>query len=286
MAFDPDQFLSDKKKDSTPGAFDPDAFLKSESGASGAEPAFLADIPASETTSPDVSAVPQLPVAGYGAGVGSMIQQAAMTTPLGQNIGRIAQPYATAASKVVSQYAANPMTKLAPDLVAAANMIPPPYATSQAIGATQGAYNVARNLPTAAPVNPMMQTDFGREIARRAAEESAQTRSMIQKIAASKVVQMSAPVLNTVGRVAGPVGAAMNLYQAGETARETQLGSRLAQGQGQQAEQAFRNLNVQYGDAFRNTVTPQQAQDILASGSTRDITAFGGAAFLRQRAGQ
>ena len=69
-------------------------------------------------------------------------------------------------------------------------------------------------------------------------------------------------------------------------ARDTELGSRLAQGQGQQAEQAFRNINTQYGDAFRNTVTAQQARDILASGSTRDITAFGGAAFLRQRAGQ
>jgi hypothetical protein len=60
----------------------------------------------------------------------------------------------------------------------------------------------------------------------------------------------------------------------------------LAQGQGQRAQQAFRNINPNYGEAFRNTVSPQQARDILASNSARDIQAFGGAAFLRQRAGQ
>jgi hypothetical protein len=116
---------------------------------------------------------------------------------------------------------------------------------------------------------------------------------MIQKLAMSKVMQTMgqvagavAPALNTAARVVGPVGAAMNLYEAGQMARETQLGPRLVQGQGQRAEQAFRNIGSNYGEAFRNTVSPQQARDILASGSMRDITAFGGAAFLRQRAGQ
>jgi hypothetical protein len=116
--------------------------------------------------------------------------------------------------------------------------------------------------------------------------ESMANRTIIQKLAMSKVMQTMAPVLNTAGRIAGPVGMGMNLMEAGQMAQDTQLGSRLAQGQGQRAEQAFRNINPNYGEAFRNTVSPQQARDILASNSARDIQAFGGAAFLRQRAGQ
>jgi hypothetical protein len=140
--------------------------------------------------------------------------------------------------------------------------------------------------PTPAQVagNPMLSEMAARQAAMEA--ESLANRSLMQKLAASKVVQMMAPAMNTAARVAGPAGMAYNMYEAGQMTREAQLGQRLAQGQGRDAEQAFRNLNVQYGDAFRNTVTPQQARDILASNSTRDIAAFGGAAFLRQRAGQ
>jgi hypothetical protein len=249
----------------------------------------------------DVGAVPQLPVSGYGPGVGSAMAQ----TPLGQNVGRIMQPYAAGASKLMGQYAANPITKLAPDLLAISGGVPPPFATAQAIGSTQGAYNVARQPagrvpgpvpptgPTPAQVagNPMLAEMAARQAAMET--ESMANRTVIQKLAMSKVMQTmgnmasaAAPVLNTAGRIAGPVGMGMNLLEAGQMAQDTQLGPRLAQGQGQRAEQAFRNINPNYGEAFRNTVSPQQARDILASNSARDIQAFGGAAFLRQRAGQ
>jgi hypothetical protein len=219
---------------------------------------------------------------------------------MGQTAAAMAQPYARAGQNLLGQYAASPLTKLAPDLVAMANMIPPPIATSQALQATQQAGTAAmrsRVPPPAMPTfqntpptpaqissNPMLSEMAARQAAIET--ESMANRSMMQKIAASKVVQMATPVLNTVGRVAGPAGMAMNLYQAGQMVHDAQLGERLAQGQGQDAERSFRQMNVQYGDAFRNTVTAQQARDILASGSTRDIAAFGGAAFLRQRAGQ
>lgn len=247
-----------------------------------------------QTSAPD--AVPQLPLTGYGPGIGSQLA----ATGMGQTAAAMAQPYARAGQNLLGQYAASPLTKLAPDLVAVANMIPPPIATSQALQATQQAGTAAmrsrmpppamptfqNTAPTPAQIagNPMLSEMAARQAAMET--ESMANRSLIQKIATSKVVQMAAPVLNTAARVAGPAGAAYNLYEAGNLARETGLGSRLAQGQGQQAEQSFRNLNTQYGDAFRNTVTAQQARDILASGSTRDITAFGGAAFLRKRAGQ
>jgi hypothetical protein len=202
------------------------------------------------------------------------------------------QPYGAAASKVLGQYAANPITKLAPDLAAMAYGVPPPYATSQAIGATQGAWNVARKLPpTTTPVDPMMQTQFGQEIARRTAAAEAEqlaNRSMIQKIAMSKVMQtagsVAAPVLNTAARVAGPAGLAYNAYEAGQMARDTQLGERLAAGQGGAAQRAFRQMNVPYGAGFNQNITQQQAQNILASKSARDIQAFGGTEFLRKKA--
>jgi hypothetical protein len=67
-------------------------------------------------------------------------------------------------------------------------------------------------------------------------------------------------------------------------ARETQLGERLAAGQGAAAQQSFRNMNVPYGSGFNQTITPDQARAVLASQSARDIQAFGGLDFLRKKA--
>jgi hypothetical protein len=125
------------------------------------------------------------------------------------------------------------------------------------------------------------------ELAARQATAEAETlanRSVIQKIAMSKVMQMAAPALNTAARVAGPAGLAYNAYEAGQMARETQLGERLAAGQGAAAQQSFRNMNVPYGSGFNQTITPDQARAVLASQSARDIQAFGGLDFLRKKA--
>jgi hypothetical protein len=89
---------------------------------------------------------------------------------------------------------------------------------------------------------------------------------------AEQAMKVVSPALKGTARVLGPVGNALAVYDAGQMARETELGSRLAQGQGQQAESAFRNMNIQYG----NAMTPQEAQNVLANGSARDIAAFGG----------
>jgi hypothetical protein len=234
-------------------------------------------------------AAPIAPMPAAGApGVGAMLGE----TQLGQNIGKVAQPFATAGQKVLTQYVNNPITKLAPDLVAAAAGVPPPYATSQAIGATQGAYNVARNLPTGPAVATTAAAPTAQQIAgnpmlaamAEAQTEAAVNRTMIQKLAMSKVMQAMGPVLNTAARVAGPAGLAYNAYEAGQMARDTQLGQRLAQGQGGAAQQAFRSMNVPYGAGFNQGITQQQAQNILASKSARDIQAFGGTDFLRKKA--
>lgn len=319
MAFDPNEFLKEeeakKKLAAAPaaapaatqsGEFDPVAFLADPANAvgGGAVPAMVAEIAAPSiapgtpmATPPEPNAVPQLPVSGYGPGMMDSAKSAVMSTRLGQNAAQIVQPYATAGTKVLGQYAANPFTKLAPDLASVAAGFPPPYATSQAIGATQGAFNVAKKLPSApvvAPVDPLLQTQFGQEIARRTATAQAETlanRSVIQKIAMSKVMQTmgsaasaAAPVLNTAARVAGPAGMAYNVYEAGQMAKQTQLGPRLAAGQGQQAEQAFRQMNVPYGSGFTQTITADQARAALASQNPRDIQALGGMEFLRKKA--
>jgi hypothetical protein len=70
---------------------------------------------------------------------------------------------------------------------------------------------------------------------------------------------------------------AYNMYEAGQMARETELGSRLQQGQGQRAEQAFRNMNTQYG----GPISPQEEQNVMANGSQRDIQAL-----IRRKAAQ
>ena len=93
-----------------------------------------------------------------------------------------------------------------------------------------------------------------------------------------QAMKVVAPFARGAMKVAGPAGMAMNVYDAGQMARETELGQRLQQGQGQQAEAAFRNLNTQYGSAM----TPQEAQTVMSSGNKRDIAAFGGEDRLKQ----
>jgi len=69
--------------------------------------------------------------------------------------------------------------------------------------------------------------------------------------------KLAGPILRGAARVAGPVGMGMDIYQAQQFAEESQLGPRLAQGQGRRAQQAFRNMaaNTQYGG-----LTPEQQQ--------------------------
>lgn len=91
----------------------------------------------------------------------------------------------------------------------------------------------------------------------------------------SKIGAVAGPIARGVARVAGPVGTAYNLYEAGQMARDTELGQRLAQGQGQLAEQAFRQGPVQTYQG--PPLSAYEAQNVLSSGSKRDIDYFGGA---------
>lgn len=92
-----------------------------------------------------------------------------------------------------------------------------------------------------------------------------------------QAMKVAAPIARGALKVAGPAGMAYNMYEAGQMARETQLGEKLAGGQGQRAEQAFRNMNTQYGAP----ISPQEEQNVMASGSQRDIQAL-----IRRKAAQ
>ena len=111
----------------------------------------------------------------------------------------------------------------------------------------------------------------------KGAEAFAQVQSQVPGTM-QKIGSVAGPIARGAGKVLGPAGMALNVYDAQQMAADTQLGQRLAQGQGQQAEEAFRNLNTRYG----NAMTPIEAQAVLASGSQRDIEAFGGQDRLKQ----
>ena len=104
--------------------------------------------------------------------------------------------------------------------------------------------------------------------------------STMQKVGQA-VGGVAGPMLRGAARVAGPVGMGMNLYDAGQMARETGLGQRLQQGQGSRAEQAFRAGPVQSYQGPQ--LDAQQAQNVLQSGPARDIKYFGGEDNLREQ---
>jgi hypothetical protein len=90
----------------------------------------------------------------------------------------------------------------------------------------------------------------------------------------SKLGQVFGPVARAVGKVAGPAGIAMNAYDAGQMARETQLGERLARGEGKRAEQAFNNMVNKNISGYQPS--PQEAKNLLDSGDERTINIYGG----------
>ena len=100
--------------------------------------------------------------------------------------------------------------------------------------------------------------------------------------------RVAAPVARTALNVLGPAATAYDVYQAGQVARQTQLGERLQQGQGKLAEQRFRSgMGITYQGPQLN---PQEAQNVLSSGSKRDIQYFGGednlTKLIRQKAAE
>jgi hypothetical protein len=87
-----------------------------------------------------------------------------------------------------------------------------------------------------------------------------------------KVGAVAGPLLRGAGRVLGPAGMAMNLYDAANFAQEADLGGRLARGEGKLAPQAFRSLLNQNVSGYQPT--PDEMRNLLASGDQRMIQMY------------
>jgi hypothetical protein len=259
------------------------------------------------------AAAPAVTAVGYGAPTG--------LGQLGSEIAQASQPLVQAGRTALQGYAGSP-GKAIVDVGAAHLGLPPPYAAYEGFqgarnlvgGAKQTVGNLAdmfSKLPpgtdrVAAPfVNALKPADQAKFIslanteglekafktyqapaymAPEAVQSLNATRSAfpstMQKVGQA-VGGVAGPVLRGAARVAGPVGMGMSVYDAGQMARETGLGERLQQGQGSRAEQAFRAGPVQTYQGPR--LDAQQAQNVLQSGSARDIQYFGGQDQLREQ---
>jgi len=133
----------------------------------------------------------------------------------------------------------------------------------------------ATNVPVTGAVAPesVPIQQVAQQTARTAAPAEASMMSRAGQLASQYAPAMRAG-LGMAGRVAGPAGLAMGAYDAGQMARETDLGGRLAGGQGQRAQQASTNMLNRNVSGY--TPNPQEAQNILASGDERTINMYGG----------
>ena len=220
-----------------------------------------------------------------------------------QTAGKIVKPAASAVGSTLGTYLSNPVAAMT-DITMGHFGMPPPVASTKITPGVQESYQQVKDWltkqgqfkPTSLTggANPAFDTAMntphpstvpGATTAPAvggpaAAEGSSFIERIAQKFA--PVAAKVAPVLNTVGRVAGPAGLAYNAYEGAKFAQEAELGRRLAGGEGQMAQTAFRNMNTQYGAP----ISREQAITVLQSGNPRDIAAFGGEQRLRALAGQ
>jgi hypothetical protein len=323
MAFDPDEFLKEKKEKPAAAApaaasskFDPDEFLASSDTGAGSEPSMVAETAAAVET----------PITSGGLGAAApAVTGAAFAAPVGitaADIGRAAQPIVQAAKETYrgpmgvvrgvadatlighglppfagAYGAAETMAKRAQAVGSAAGEISKTLSQTPVITGPTGAQypsgvpdyrTMQKAVPDAAgrlseiyskggpnAVRAFLQTAEAAPYLNNPAFAQA-AESYMSKVpgALAQAGKVAGTVARGAGRVLGPAGMAMNLYDAGQTARETQLGQRLAAGQGQRAEQAFRGgMGMNYQGP---QLDAQQAQNVLQSGSPRDIQYFGG----------
>ena len=122
--------------------------------------------------------------------------------------------------------------------------------------------------PQAAGMRPAQAMPFS-QAARTAAPEAS---SIMSRVA--PYLQTAGKIAAPIARVAGPAGLAMGAYDAGQMARETGLGSRLAGGEAQRAPQAFTGMLNRNVSGY--TPNAQEARNILSSGDERTINMYGG----------
>jgi hypothetical protein len=299
--FDPDEYLGIKKKD-TEGGFDPDQYLADTAPA--AEPSMPTGVGSAVTGAAfavPMNAAAAIPAAQRiaTAAVKPAMQSAAalMQAYRANPLGAVADAALLGTGNVPVFGPASALGQAKPFQGLYDRYIKPAgaAATEAKIMAGEGgerarqAYlDLKRSMPPAErklmtsayagggniDTSKLVQSPQFQKVAGAIPEAAANAEKYLAAIpsrmeAAGKVLK---PLAVGAARVAGPAMMAMDVNNAMEFAREQQLGQRLAQGQGRNAQQAFRNMNVQYG----YQPTAQEAENLLASGAARDIQAFGG----------
>jgi hypothetical protein len=160
----------------------------------------------------------------------------------------------------------NAMDKRAPTT----GPIAPEYGTKAAPIGSPAPSPTARTVPVSGAVAP--ESVPVSQVARTATAPAAEAGSMLSRVA--PYLETAGRMATPVARAAGPAGLALGAYGAGQFARDADLGGRLARGEGRRAPQAFRGMLNQNISGY--TPTPQEAQNILASGDERMINIYGG----------
>lgn len=235
-------------------------------------------------------------------------------------VKRVAEPLKAAIPKTFQTYMQQPLKAAVDVMtpVVTGGMVPPPYMTTEgakglynAYGAAKTSINTAQGLASAIAETPGVEKSFNKLIDALPKAEALRMNELIAKRGAqglkefiesapdaikalpeakelagmvpSRMAQAGKilkPVAVGAARVAGPAGLAMNIYDAQQYAEASKLGERLAEGQGNIAQQAFRN--VQLNRPTPAPLTPQEAANLLQSGDQRTIDIYGGAQTLQR----
>jgi hypothetical protein len=276
--FDPDKYLRDEEEkykptqsSSTGGSvtnFDPDKYLAAESGTTpttqefGVQQGVQMALPAASTALPGPTGAGQLIADVRGAGV---------TKPLTQSFtGRIGEYLAKPGKAIIDAG-----TMMATGIPGAA-----PAALYDTYKSVQEAVPRMRQALGSVDLDPKLFSEFANKLNPNELSQLSQSVSKMggkQAMAAFQfparlaqdpaaiqafealrgqaaaapgmAARIGGPLMRGAAKVLGPVGLGMDIYQAQQFAQESQLGPRLAQGQGRMAQQAFRNMaaNQQYG---------------------------------------
>ena len=319
MAFDPDEYLKEKSADRSTLGFDPDAYLAERSSEAGtadltqkavqtALPAITgANTPTGLAQLGSEAVAAAKPLAAATVGPVKQMYQARPLLSLAADVGGLATtgvPLASSASGILTgleglskkyqgvqeglnsaqkflskgELVTNPTTgtvypetvpefqnmkKLAPEM---ANQLSNIWHKQGGNAGVQAFLKSAEG-QAALAANP--------ELAKMAEQYMGKVPGL-----GTQAMRVASPVLRGAARVAGPVGLGMNMYDAGSYAQESDLGQRLAEGQGQQAEQAFRGMANQNVSGYQPT--PQEATNIMESQDQRIIKMYGGPDRLRE----
>jgi hypothetical protein len=243
--------------------------------------------------------------------------------PTGFNAGAVKQtlsPLVEAGKSAVTGYAKNPLTA-AVDIGMTSMGLPPPYATVQTgkglyntYQGARAAVNTAQGLASAIAETPGVEKSFNKLIDALPKADALRMNELINKRGAqglkefidsapdaikalpeakelagmvpsrmAQVGKVAGPALRAAGKVLGPAGLALNAYDAQQYAEASKLGERLGAGQGQFAQQAFRNQAL--NKPTPAPLQPNEAANLLASGDQRTIQIYGGQQHLEQIAG-